>query len=42
MYAIYLYEYGVQKQAFAITDWGYNCNHASGFRSPKGPSTRSG
>jgi hypothetical protein len=39
MYAIYLYEYGVQTPAFAITDWPYNCNHAKWFPNgfPKGP-----
>jgi Tol biopolymer transport system component len=31
MYAIYLYEYGARAPAFAITDWGYNCNHAKWF-----------
>jgi Tol biopolymer transport system component len=39
MYAIYLYEYGVPNPAFAITDWGYNCNHAKWFPNgfPEGP-----
>ncbi len=42
MYAIYLYEYRVRNPAFAITDWGYNCNHAKWFpngfpKRPAGP-----
>jgi WD40-like Beta Propeller Repeat len=41
MYAIFLYEYGTQRQAIQVTDPSHDCNHAkwypNGFNNLPGP-----